>query len=226
MGMEQESEVVAYVIHTFEDLAIPYLIGGSWALIVWAGPRFTHDIDIVVDMPLGLIPAFCARFPADEFLIDAQAMRAQFRVPDSPSGGMYSFLHMPTGLKIDLFPLRPNDPVQRAAFARRVAMPLLGDQAGMVSTAQDLLIQKVRWWQAGGRASERQFRDCVNLLLTDRCRPTPQIHPDAVEQIMRTLPRTTHEAWRILWEAADQAWQQSQVPPPDAEPPGLPPPTR
>jgi hypothetical protein len=223
MAMEQESEVVADLIHTFEDLAIPYLIGGSWALVVWTGPRFTHDIDIVVDLPLERIPAFCARFPADEFLIDAQAMRAQFRLPDSPSGGMYSFLHMPTGLKIDLFPLRSNDPVQRAAFARRVAMPLLGEQAGMVATAQDLLIQKIRWWQAGGRVSERQFRDCVNLLLTDRSRVTPQIYPDAVEQIMRTLPRATYEAWRILWAAAAQASQQSPAPPPEAGPPGSPP---
>jgi hypothetical protein len=171
------------------------------------------------------IPAFCARFPADEFLIDAQAMRAQFRLPDSPSSGMYSFLHMPTGLKIDLFPLPPNDPVQRAAFARRVAMPLLGEQAGMVATAQDLLIQKIRWWQAGGRVSERQFRDCMNLLLTDRSRATPQIDPDAVEQIMRTLPRATYEAWRILWAAAVQASQQSPAPPPEPGPPGSPRPT-
>jgi hypothetical protein len=40
--MEQESEVVADLIHTFEDLAIPYLIGGSWALVVWTALHPRH----------------------------------------------------------------------------------------------------------------------------------------------------------------------------------------
>lgn len=206
--MQTENDVVVHVITTLEDLAIPYLVGGSWALSTWATPRLTHDVDIVVDLPLPRIPEFCARFPLEEFYIDPVFMAQQFRQPTSPSGGMYSFIHRPTGLKIDLFPLKSHDQVEVAAFARRVSAPLLENKAAMVSTPQDLLIQKLRWWQLGGRQSERQFRDCVNLLLADLSRSSQQIDWAEVDRLAEQLGPDVFAAWQLIWDAVDQAQRE------------------
>jgi hypothetical protein len=93
-----------------------------------------------------------------------------------PSGGMYSFIHMSTGLKIDLFPLKHHDPLEVAAFARRVSAPLLENQAGMVSTPQDLLIQNC----AGGNWAE-------------------------VDRLVEQLGPDVFAAWHLIWDAVDPA---------------------
>ena len=183
------------------------MIGGSWALGVWATPRLTHDVDLVVDLPLDRIPAFCARLPAEQFYIDAAAMLAQFRHPDSPSQGLYSFYHLPTGLKIDLFPLRHADPVQVAAFGRRRTLPIVPGQPAAVCTAQDLLVQKLRGWEWGGRQSGRQFADCLNLLLADRARADPQIDLAEVDRLTRTAGGRVPDAWLQLQRAFQEALQ-------------------
>src|SRR5207247_1855798 len=101
----------------------------------------------------------------------------------------------------DLFPLRHQDPVQVAEFNRRVATTLESGLPIMVCTAEDLLVQKLRWYQLGGRSSERQFTDCLNLVLGDLARPERQIDWDAVDQITRTLGPRVHEAWALLQSA-------------------------
>src|SRR3712207_3802663 len=105
-------------------MGIPYMIGGSVALVAWVGPRTTHDLDVVVDLPTERIREFCAHFPEDQFYIDAEAMQDAFQQSSEASPGMYSFLDTTTGLKIDLYPLRPNDPAQRSAISRRRTVEL------------------------------------------------------------------------------------------------------
>jgi len=57
-------------------------------------------------------------------------------------------------------------------------MLIVPGQPALVCTAQDLLVQELRWWEMGGRQSDRQLRDCLNLLLADLARPNPQIDLD------------------------------------------------
>lgn len=205
--MDTEADAFAYVITVLNNLAIPYLVGGGWAISVWGTPRLTHDVDLVVDLPLAQIPAFCAQFPADQYYIDPAAMRDQFRQPASPSLGMYSFYHHLSGLKIDLFPLRHTDAIQVAEFSRRVLMPILPGQTAVVCTAQDLLVQKLRWYQLGGRRSERQFEDCLHLVLTDLARADPQIAWPAVDRITQTLSSAVQEVWQAVKRDARAALQ-------------------
>ncbi|MFQ6058146.1 MAG: hypothetical protein ACE5MB_04600 [Anaerolineae bacterium] len=39
-----------YVVTVLEQLGIPYMVVGGFAAIVHGEPRFTADVDIVVDM--------------------------------------------------------------------------------------------------------------------------------------------------------------------------------
>lgn len=45
------SDLLRYVAHTLERLGLRYLVTGSTATIAYGEPRFTIDIDVVVDLP-------------------------------------------------------------------------------------------------------------------------------------------------------------------------------
>jgi len=120
--VSDEADLLSLVVAALEALGVPYMVGGSVALAVWAQPRLTHDLDLVVDLPTERVAEFCRYFSADRFFIDPAAMRVAFAGRNSPSLGMYSFTDMETGLKVDLFPLRRNDPAQQAAIRRRVGL--------------------------------------------------------------------------------------------------------
>src|SRR5512142_2333428 len=107
--MDEHPELLAHLISVLEEMRVPYMIGGSVALGVWASPRPTHDLDVVIDLPLGRIPEFCSHFPTDRYYIDPGAMFDMFRQATAPSQGMYSFIDMESGFKVDLFPLRMAD---------------------------------------------------------------------------------------------------------------------
>jgi hypothetical protein len=198
-----EVDLLEKVIQTLESMKVPYMIGGSVALAVWANPRMTHDVDIVVEMPAERVTEFCSHFPEDRYFIDPEAMARAFRNRETPSLGMYSFMDMDSSLKVDLFPLRPDDPAQQQGFARRVTAEIVEGVRGSVSSPDDLLIQKLRWYVAS--SSERQFRDCLNLLLTDLKRPTPMIAWDYVDGWTARLGPEVQRAWEVLREAAEEA---------------------
>lgn len=79
-----------------EGLGIAYLVVGSTATIAYGEPRFTNDIDIVLDLSAEQIDAFCSAFPSDEFYISQsaveQAVRKKFQ---------FNVIHRASGLKID-----------------------------------------------------------------------------------------------------------------------------
>jgi hypothetical protein len=201
--LDEEAALLRQVVDALERIAVPYMIGGSVALGVWATPRMTHDLDIVVDVPLAEIPQFCAQFPAERYYLDPAAMTVAFRQRDSRSQGMYSFLDMDTGLKVDLFPLRPGDPAQVTAMGRRVRAEVLSSQPAYVYAPDDLLIQKLRWYSMG--ESQRQFTDCLALLIADRARPSPLIDRAYVQGCVDLLGRAVQGAWARLLATTDEA---------------------
>ena len=77
--VSDEADLLGQVVAALEAMAVPYMIGGSVALAVWAQPRLTHALDFVVDLPTERVEEFCRYFPADRFFIDPDAMRAAFR---------------------------------------------------------------------------------------------------------------------------------------------------
>jgi hypothetical protein len=201
--VDEQEALLSQVVRVLEEMGVPYMIGGSVALSVWAVPRTTHDIDVVVDLPGERIPEFCSAFPSDRYFIDSEVMEDAFRQLNRPSLGMYSFVDMETGIKVDLFPLRPNDEAQRVALSRREKASFLPDMSGAVYAPDDLLVQKLRWYAASG--SERQFRDCLNLVTTDLKRPAPLIDWGYVEDWAERLGPDVQQAWMKVKAAVNGA---------------------
>lgn len=201
--MDEQEDLLRQVIDTLKQMGVPYMIGGSVALALWAVPRTTHDLDIVVDVPEERIEEFCDHFQPPRYYIDPEAMRDAFKNRNQASLGMYSFTDMNTGFKVDLFPVRNDDKAQQEALRRSVTTRVMHDVTAKVYAPDDLLIQKLRWYMAS--RSERQLRDCLNLMLTDLRRPVPLISSDYIEQWMTDLGLEVHQAWLDLKAALRQA---------------------
>src|SRR6476659_1555564 len=106
---------------------------------------------------------------------------------------MYSNEYIHTGFKVDLFLLRPDDPAQRAALNRRITVELFDGLKAAVYAPDDLLVQKLRWYAATD--SQVQFRDCINLLITDYKRNERLISEDYVDNWAEQLGQDVVDGW-------------------------------
>ena len=79
---------------------------------------------------------------------------------------MFNVIDPSSGYKIDLI-VRQERPFSSAEFARRSRVPLPGGAVYLVS-AEDALLSKLEWAAKG--ASERQYRDALGIVLSQRGR--------------------------------------------------------
>jgi len=130
------------------------MVTGSIASAVYAVPRMTRDIDIVIHIAPAEGEKLIAAFKDDYYLDDEtllQAVRHQ---------GMFNVIDQRTIIKID-FIIRKDDEYRRVEFDRRRQVAINGYRVWMVAP-EDLILSKLLW---GGKSeSELQFRDVKQLL--------------------------------------------------------------
>ena len=141
------------VLDRLEALGIRYYVTGSWALSVYAEPRTTRDLDLVLDLDprdyeRRIRPAF-----EDVYLVNDA-----IRIGDSAIGGL---IHREEIVRIDLM-LGRHDAWAKAAFDRRRKVDHPGLGRAPVISAEDLILAKLEW-SDGGR-SELQLRDCRSVI--------------------------------------------------------------
>ncbi len=69
----EQSDLLRYVARVLEDMGLRYFVTGSTATIFYGEPRFTNDIDVVVDLPASRVAEFCRRFPESDFYVSEAA---------------------------------------------------------------------------------------------------------------------------------------------------------
>jgi hypothetical protein len=157
-------QVSRELAEVLERLGVPYLLGGSLASSLHGIPRSTQDADFVAALEEQhvhlLVEALSGSFYVDEERTrDAVRRRASFYV-----------IHLSTLLKIDLFVLS-DDLLARQEMARRQMFELTpGGPAVPVATAEDTVLQKLRWYRLGGGVSDRQWADLLGVLKVQRGR--------------------------------------------------------
>jgi len=152
----EQTDLLRYTLGVLEQLAIPYMLVGSFASTAYGEPRFTQDIDIVLDLSPAQIPAFCAAFPAPDFFLSEPAVHEAVR-----SHFQFNVLHPATGNKID-FLLPRTDDWGRVQMERRQQVQLLPDRAGIAARPEDVILGKMWYYAEGG--SEKHLRDITGIL--------------------------------------------------------------
>ena len=153
--MEQD-DLLRFAVGVLERLRLPYFVTGSIATVFYGEPRFTNDIDIVVDLPAGRIAEFCQAFPAAEFYVDEEAARAAVR-----RHGQFNVIHPRSGLKLDIMVPAPSE-FNRSRFARSVQVSPAPDLQASFSSREDVILKKLEAYREGG--SDKHLRDIAGVL--------------------------------------------------------------
>ena len=143
---------------TLERLGIRYCIGGSIASSVYGEVRTTLDVDFVAALDLEQVDAFVAAVRPDFHVVEESIRRA---IRDRSS---FNLIHEETLLKADVY-VPPDDWIQQEQLGRSRRVALRSDEGSEVELAspEDIVIQKLRWYEMGGQVSDRQWRDILGV---------------------------------------------------------------
>jgi hypothetical protein len=132
-------EIVREVVELLELEAVDYLLVGGIASMHHAVPRFTKDADFVVAAPAAELEKVLAKLPP-AFVLDPQARMELF------TGTMRWVIAVEgTVYKIELFLLGSDSHhVEEFKRRQRVWLPLI-ERDAWLATAEDLIVQKLRW---------------------------------------------------------------------------------
>ena len=139
------------VAKILERLDIPYAITGGMAVFVWARPRFTADIDIVVLLKLAHISSLAKALEglSEASYVDSDMMRRALE-----RRGEFNFIDGASGVKVDFFVIGGR-PFDQSQLDRRVGQHILGHRVYFVSP-EDLILSKLLWLQLGESAKQRE----------------------------------------------------------------------
>lgn len=179
----EQSDLLRYAIEVLEQMNLTYAIVGSFASGAYGEPRFTQDIDILVDLKDGQITEFCNRFPDAEFYVSHSAVREAMR-----RRTQFNVIHPMSGNKID-FMMSRNDEWGCQQLARRQEVQILSDRSGYVASPEDVILGKMIYYREGG--SEKHLRDITGVLAVSADR----VDRDYIAQFAGQLGVTK------IWEA-------------------------
>jgi hypothetical protein len=148
------------VVETFEELGVPYYIGGSVASSAYGLPRATVDVDLVTDLRPVHIQPFIEHLQA-EYYVDEKRVRdaVQRRVS-------FNLIHFNTLLKVDVF-ISKARPYDQEVFRRVLPSKLEEAEDARdfyLASPEDVILAKLEWYRAGGEVSEHQWKDLLGVL--------------------------------------------------------------
>jgi hypothetical protein len=140
----EPSELLRKFVAVLDELEIPYRVVGSVAAMTYGEPRFTNDIDVVVDLKPEQADQFCGFFPAGEFycyrdaVIEAIRQRRQFNI-----------IHYESGIKIDVFIPEPGS-LKDTFLARGRRVTLVPGFDAWFASPEDVILKKLEYYREGG----------------------------------------------------------------------------
>ncbi|MEA2709883.1 MAG: hypothetical protein QOF78_2484 [Phycisphaerales bacterium] len=151
----EQLDLLSFAIATLESLNIPYMVVGSYASGAYGDPRFTRDIDIVVQLAANDVEKLIERLPPSEFYISREAALVAVA-----SGGQFNVIHPESAGKID-FMIARSDAWGQEQLRRRQRIELLTGLHAFTARPEDVIIAKLMFYQEGG--SEKHMRDITSM---------------------------------------------------------------
>jgi hypothetical protein len=151
--------VVILVTTVFEELNIPYLIGGSLASTIYGMVRTTQDADIIADMKPVHVQPFITALQAEFYLDDEM-------IADSVlNNSSFNIIHRQTMFKVDVF--IPQESAFQISQRFRAQKHIIINQpkiSAYFASPEDTILAKLEWYRKGNEVSERQWGDIIGVL--------------------------------------------------------------
>jgi len=149
------------VIEALNAAGVEYLIGGAIAEWAWGEPRATQDLDLVVNIPIKSVNKLSKELEKRDMLIPAEIILDN--ILEDRADIPINAIHMYSGLKADLYPVREGDELRRSAFQRREQVDY-GPPIGKVyiHSPEDLILYKLLYF--GLSQQSKHSRDVAAIL--------------------------------------------------------------
>jgi hypothetical protein len=149
------------VIEALNAAGVEYLIGGAIAEWAWGEPRATQDLDLVVNIPIKSVNKLSRELEKRDMLIPAEIILDN--ILEERADIPINAIHMYSGLKADLYPVREGDELRQSAFQRREQVDY-GPPIGKVyiHSPEDLILYKLMYF--GLSQQSKHSRDIAAIL--------------------------------------------------------------
>ena len=151
---------VREVLDALEATSVRYLVGGAVAVWGWGEARTTRDFDVVVDLPVEQMAQLSEALKERGMLVPAEVMLDLLL---SPADLPINAVHLPTGYKLEIFLLRPDDALRASALQRRLLVdfgPGIGE--AYVHSPEDLILYKLHYYRLSSQT--KHIRDIGSII--------------------------------------------------------------
>jgi hypothetical protein len=158
--MSQLAQAFEQLLGALDRLGIAYVIVGSLASSIHGIARATRDVDLVASIRPEHAVALSSELGTG-FYADPEMIREAVQ-----AGRSFNVIHYATVYKFDIFPIVDSFGAAQLAHRQWVeseSMEGLPPRFA-VSSAEDTLLAKLRWYHLGGRVSEQQWRDILGIV--------------------------------------------------------------
>jgi hypothetical protein len=115
----------------------------------------------VADLRMSHLQDFVAALQAD-FFVDADMVRDAIR-----RRATFNLLHLATMFKVDVFVIGADELItSELARKQRMRVQEQPPASVFVATPEDMVLQKLLWYRAGGEISDRQWADLLGVIKT------------------------------------------------------------
>ena len=167
------------VIKAFKALSIPYYISGSIASSLYGMARATMDVDIVAQIAPPQVPPFVESLKDTYYIDEHMILKAISSVSS------FNLIHLATMMKVDVF-IQKGDPFHQSALKRKQVDQLVEDDPESnfyFSSPEDIVLNKLCWYEMGERVSERQWLDIIGVIKVQ----TDSLNQAYIEQWAQSL---------------------------------------
>jgi hypothetical protein len=151
-----ELEVALDVGQKLDALGVTWLVGGSVASSILGEPRATADVDLVADLRGRHVGALFAAL-VETYYIDEDATKFAVK-----TRGAFNVIQLASMTKVDIY-CAADEPLAREELKRRIFIEVEGQRIPCAS-AEDIILQKLKWFVEGGGVSDRQWRDVRGVI--------------------------------------------------------------
>ena len=153
-------EIIRLLSGVLERQGVPYLVGGSVASSVHGFNRPTEDVDFAAKIRGQHVSQFVSELEA-EFYVDAEMIKDAIKEKSS-----FNVIHYGNGNKADVFVVGFDEWTEQQIARKKLTQ--VGDDTlplqVFVATAEDTVVQKLKWYRLGHEISEKQWRDVTGVL--------------------------------------------------------------
>lgn len=146
------------ISQVLDELKIEYAVSGGIAVSVWGRPRYTADLDIVIEINTKekieeLAKALLKKFKVG--YLDKEAALTAYK-----NKGEFNLIEPEYGLKADFFVISQDE--HQKLEIKRARNKKIGGKLIKFISPEDLIIAKLKWYRES--ESDRQLEDIRTVL--------------------------------------------------------------